>query len=322
MAVSATPRPFLKWAGGKTQLTDALMARMPPAFGTYHEPFLGSGAFFFCLYREGKLQRAILSDINPELIDTYLAIRDQPAAVIQLLAEFPYDKTFYYQLRARDPWGMSLAERAARMIYLNKTGYNGLYRVNRQGRFNVPFGRHKSPRYFDPENLLAVSRALQRAEITCAPFESVLTRAQAGDWVYFDPPYMPISETAHFTAYHADGFGLADQARLRDVCLRLTEIGVGVMVSNSDVPDIRDLYTRPCFRIDTVFANRAINSKGARRGKIAELVIVNYDCAGHSFEVRPRHMPDQHKAKTGANKPAQQTREALPHGAQSRAGCA
>jgi DNA adenine methylase len=217
---------------------------------------------------------------------------------------------------------MSLAERAARMIYLNKTGYNGLYRVNRQGRFNVPFGRHKSPRYFDPENLLAVSRALQRAEITCAPFESVLTRAQAGDWVYFDPPYMPISETAHFTAYHADGFGLADQARLRDVCLRLTEMGVGVMVSNSDVPDIRDLYTRPCFRIDTVFANRAINSNGARRGKIAELVIVNYDCAGHSFEVRPRHMPDQHKAKTGANKPAQQTREALPHGAQSRAGCA
>jgi DNA adenine methylase len=289
MAVSATPRPFLKWAGGKTQLTDALMARMPPAFGTYHEPFLGSGAFFFCLYREGKLQRAILSDINPELIDTYLAIRDQPAAVIQLLAEFPYDKTFYYQLRARDPWGMSLAERAARMIYLNKTGYNGLYRVNRQGRFNVPFGRHKSPRYFDPENLLAVSRALQQAEITCAPFESVLTRAQAGDWVYFDPPYMPISETAHFTAYHADGFGLADQAQLRDVCLRLTEMGVGVMVSNSDVPDIRDLYGRPCFRIDTVFANRAINSKGARRGKIAELVIVNYDCSTSAHLATPHN---------------------------------
>ncbi len=322
MAVSAIPRPFLKWAGGKTQLTDALMARTPPAFSTYHEPFLGSGALFFRLYREQKLRRAILSDINPELIDTYLAIRDQPAAVIQLLAEFPYDKAFYYQLRARDPWGMSLAERAARMIYLNKTGYNGLYRVNRQGRFNVPFGRHKSPRYFDPENLLAVSRALQQAEIICAPFESVLTRAQVGDWAYFDPPYMPISETAHFTAYHADGFGLADQARLRDVCLRLTEMGVYAMLSNSDAQTVRDLYSRPCFRIDTVFANRAINANSARRGKIAELVIVNYDCAGRSLDIRPQHMPDQHKAKTGANKQAQQTREAPPHEAQSQAGIA
>ncbi len=278
MAASALPRPFLKWAGGKTQLTDALLARIPPAFGTYHEPFVGSGALFFRLYREQKITRAVLSDINPELIDTYLAIRDQPEAVIKLLGEFPYEEAFYYQLRDRDPWALSQAERAARMIYLNKTGYNGLYRVNRQGRFNVPFGRYKSPRYVDPENLLAVSHALQRAEIICAPFESVLARTQAGDWVYFDPPYMPISETANFTSYYADGFGLEDQHRLRDVCLRLTEMGVYVMVSNSDSPVIRALYGQPCFAIDTVFANRAINANSARRGKVAELVIVNYAC--------------------------------------------
>ncbi len=257
-------------------MTDALLARTPPSFGSYHEPFVGSGALFFRLYREGKIRRAVLSDINPELIDTYLAIRDRPEAVVNLLKEFPYEESFYYQLRDRDPWALSLTERAARMIYLNKTGYNGLYRVNRQGRFNVPFGRYKSPRYFDPENLLAVSRALQQAEIVCAPFESVLTRAQAGDWVYFDPPYMPISATAHFTAYYADGFGLEDQTRLRDACLRLTEMEVSVMVSNSDSPAIRALYSQPCFRIDTVFANRAINANSARRGKVAELVIVNY----------------------------------------------
>ena len=278
MAASALPRPFLKWAGGKTQLADALLARTPPAFSSYHEPFVGSGALFFRLYRERKMARAILSDINPELIDTYLAIRDQPEAVIKLLGEFPYEEAFYYQLRDRDPWALSQAERAARMIYLNKTGYNGLYRVNRQGRFNVPFGRYKSPRYADPDNLLAVSRALQEAEIYCAPFESVLTRAKMGDWVYFDPPYMPISETAHFTAYYADGFGLEDQTRLRDACLRLTDMEVYVMVSNSDSPVIRALYGQPCFAIDTVFANRAINANSARRGKVAELVIVNYAC--------------------------------------------
>jgi DNA adenine methylase len=289
MGSPSIPKPFLKWAGGKTQLADALLARTPPAFSSYHEPFVGSGALFFRLYREGKIRHAVLSDINPELIDTYLAIRDQPEAVINLLKEFPYEESFYYQLRDRDPWALSLTERAARMIYLNKTGYNGLYRVNRQGRFNVPFGRYKSPRYADPDNLLAVSHALQGVEIYCAPFESVLTRAQAGDWVYFDPPYMPISETSHFTAYYADGFALEDQTRLRDACLRLTEMGVYVMVSNSDSPTIRDLYGRPCFAVDTVFANRAINSKSARRGKIAELVIVNYDCSTSAHLATPHN---------------------------------
>ncbi|MFS8880053.1 DNA adenine methylase [Synechococcus sp. H55.11] len=270
------PRPFLKWAGGKTQLTDALLERMPIYFNTYHEPFVGSGALFFRLYRERKIKQAILSDINAELIDTYLAIRDHVWEVIQLLSEFPYDKNFYYQIREKDPWSMSLVERAARMIYLNKTGYNGLYRVNRQGRFNVPFGRYKAPKYLDKDNLLAASLALQHVEILCLPFETVVERAKPGDWVYFDPPYAPVSRTSNFTSYHANGFALKDQERLRDICIDLSKNKVYVILSNSDTAIIRSLYAMPFFAVDEVQANRAINCKGAKRGKITELVITNY----------------------------------------------
>lgn len=270
------PRPFLKWAGGKTQLADALLERMPLVFNVYHEPFVGSGALFFRLYREHRIRHAVLSDLNAELIDTYLAIRDCVSEVIRLLSEFPHDREFYYAVREKDPWRLSLPERAARMIYLNKTGYNGLYRVNRQGKFNVPFGRYKSPKYLDQENLLAVSQALQDVDILCTPFETVLERVVPGDWVYFDPPYVPLSQTANFTSYHANGFGLSDQEHLRDVCVELSKNRVYVMLSNSDTETIRSLYSLPYFAIDEVLANRAINCNGAKRGKIKELVIANY----------------------------------------------
>lgn len=270
------PRPFLKWAGGKTQLTDELLARMPVNFNAYHEPFVGSGALFFRLYRERKIKHATLSDINAELIDTYRAIRDTATEVIRLLSEFPYDETFYYEIREKDPWSMSLAERAARMIYLNKTGYNGLYRVNRQGKFNVPFGRYKSPKYVDKDNLLAVSRALENVEILCTSFGAVVERVEPGDWVYFDPPYVPLSQTSNFTSYHANGFGLQDQERLRDICVELSQKNVYITLSNSDTAIIRSLYELPYFAIDEVLANRAINCNGAKRGKITELVITNY----------------------------------------------
>ncbi len=276
MSYLPLPRPFLKWAGGKTQLTDALLERMPVSFNTYHEPFGGSGALFFRLYREGKINRAILSDINAELIDTYTAIRDRVGEVIQLLSEYPHNEGFYYSLREKDPWSLSLAERAARMIYLNKTGYNGLYRVNREGKFNVPFGRYKAPKYLDRDNLLAVSRALQNVELLCISFETVLDRARSGDWVYFDPPYVPRSQTSNFTSYYADGFGLSDQERLRDTCVELSKRGVYLMLSNSDTVIVRTLYALPHFAIDEVFAHRAINCNGAKRGKITELVITNY----------------------------------------------
>jgi len=270
------PRPFLKWAGGKTQIVDALLAHMPLVFNVYHEPFVGSGALFFRLYRERKIRHAVLSDLNPELIDTYLAIRDHVAEVIQILSEFPHDKEFYYAVRNKSPEQLSLPERAARMIYLNKTGYNGLYRVNRQGKFNVPFGRYKSPKILDSENLMAVSQALREVEILCASFETVLERAAPGDWVYFDPPYAPISQTANFTSYYANGFGLDKQEQLRNVCVQLTQNNVSVMLSNSNTKVIRELYNLPCFIIDEILANRAINCNGAKRGKIPELIITNY----------------------------------------------
>ncbi len=276
MGDNPVPRPFLKWAGGKTQIVKELVQRIPPQFGDYHEPFVGGGALFFALYREGRIRHALISDLNAELIDTYIAIRDHVEDVIKLLSQFPYTKDFYYHLRAQDPWKLERSARAARMIYLNKTGYNGLYRVNRQGKFNVPFGRYTAPKYCDEENLRAVSHALQDIDIFCASFEEVLERAKAGDFVYFDPPYVPLSATARFTAYHANGFTYDDQKRLRDVCVELTKMDVYVMLSNSDTEVARALYKSPLFFISDVRANRAINCDGTKRGKLAELLVTNY----------------------------------------------
>lgn len=276
MARLTVPRPFLKWAGGKTQLENELTKRVPRYFCDYHEPFLGGGALFFKLYREKRIRRAFISDLNAELIDTYLAIRDRVEDVIALLSSYPHDEEFYYDLRSRDPWEMDLPERAARMIYLNKTGYNGLYRVNRQGEFNVPFGRYKSPKYCDVDNLYAVSKALQDVNITCAPFEKVLEHAKPGDFVYFDPPYVPVSKTANFTAYQVNGFSQDDQRKLRDICVELTARDVNVMLSNSDTDLVRTLYDSPNFTFSEVQANRAINSNAKKRGKVTELIVTNY----------------------------------------------
>lgn len=270
------PRPFLKWAGGKTQLVDELTRHMPIYFINYHEPFVGGGALFFKLYREGRIRHAIISDLNAELIDTYIAIRDHVEEVMDLLDNFPHHEDFYYHLRSQNPLDLDLVQRAARMIYLNKTGYNGLYRVNSQGQFNVPFGRYKSPQICDKDNLYAVSQALQRIEILCAPFETILERAKAGDLVYFDPPYAPLSHTSNFTFYHANGFSSEDQKRLRDVCIQLTQKKINVMVSNSNAGIIRNLYASSHFFFDEVKAIRAINCNGNRRGKLIELLITNY----------------------------------------------
>jgi DNA adenine methylase len=270
------PHPFIKWAGGKTQLVDELMGRLPVSFEDYHEPFLGGGAFFFKLFRDGKIKNARISDINAELIDVYCAIRENHKQVIRELSKYPHDKDFFYKLRSLNPFDLSLPARAARMIYLNKTGYNGLYRVNKRGYFNVPFGKYKNPKYLDEENLQSVSIALQKVVIQNAPFESVLDFAKQGDLVYFDPPYVPLSSTANFTSYHADGFTANDQCRLRDVCIELSRRHILVVLSNSDTEMVRELFSDGAFVIDEVWANRAINRYGNRRGKMTELIITNY----------------------------------------------
>lgn len=262
------PRPFLKWAGGKGQLLPALRARAPERWGRYHEPFLGGGALFFAL----KPAQAVLSDVNPRLVRTWRGVQSQVEDVIALLQGYPHDQDFYYQMRERDIDEASDAEVAAWMIYLNKTGFNGLYRVNSKGGFNVPFGRYTNPTICDAPNLRACSELLKRAEILLAPFTQVEQRAQASDFVYFDPPYVPLSASSSFTSYTRDGFDLEDQAALRDLALRLKAAGVHVLLSNSSAPPVYELYASG-FEREEVLATRSINSKADSRGSIPELLM-------------------------------------------------
>jgi DNA adenine methylase len=268
-------RPVLKWAGGKSRLLPDLLGRLPDSFDAYHEPFLGGGALFFELANQRRLTKAYISDVNQALIDVYQALRDCVGEVIYLLKihRSRHGETHYYRVRTWTPGQLTLAERAARVIYLNRTCYNGLYRENQSGEFNVPFGRYKNPLICDEPNLRAVSHVLRDVDISCGPFSSVLKTAKAGDLVYFDPPYSPVSSTSNFTSYHRDGFGAKDQADLRCVFVELANRGVNVLLSNSDVPFIRQLYDG--YEISRVFAARAINCQGHSRGKIAEVIVYN-----------------------------------------------
>lgn len=279
-AFAATPRPFLKWAGGKGQLLGELLPRVRAGLGdgAYHEPFIGGGALFFELARLGELpDRVTISDANPNLVDTYVAVRDEVDAVVELLREHKarHDEAHYYAVRAGQP--QASAERAARVIYLNKTCFNGLYRENARGQFNVPMGRYERPEVLDEANLRAASEALRRASISTADFGSVAARARPGDFVYFDPPYDPVSLTSSFTRYAKGGFGPAEQTRLRDLVRELSGAGVRFLLSNSMTPLVRELYTE--FRVETVLASRSVNSKGDRRGKIEEALVCNYEVA-------------------------------------------
>jgi DNA adenine methylase len=271
------PRPFVRWAGGKHRIASTLMRYRPATFRQYHEPFVGSGALFFRLYRDGMVTHAVLSDINADLIATYQAIRDQVDDVITHLMGYPpNDRSVYDRLRRTIPPATDTVARAARLLYLNMWCYNGLYRVNRHGMFNVPFGNRPPRTSVDIENLHAVSAALKHVTLSCAPFPTVLDRVAAGDWVYFDPPYVPVSRTAGFTAYTAQGFTEDDHRLLRDLCVRLHAAGVSVMISNSDTPFVRSLYAAPVFRIHDICAPRMITCRPDGRKTVTELVITTY----------------------------------------------
>lgn len=264
--------PFLKWAGGKRQLVPEILKRLPGKINTYYEPFLGGGAVFFALAAEGAFKRAVICDRNRDLIDAYLGLRDDVEGVISRLARLPHDEKTYYRLRARDPAKLTLIQRSARIIYLNRTCYNGLYRVNRAGRFNVPFGSYKNPRILDSENLKAVSHTLQTTRIVRGDdFEALIEKAEPGDAVYFDPPYSPVSSTASFTSYDRLPFDDAEQERLAKVMRQLKKRGVYALLSNSDVPLTRRLYRG--FKVETVQVHRRINSRADRRGPISELLV-------------------------------------------------
>ncbi len=264
--------PFIKWAGGKRKLIPDFAPYFPPMqqIERYFEPFLGGGAVFFHLQHPCSF----LSDSNEDLIEVYQVVKNKVEDLIQALQKHRNEEAYYYQVRSQNPETLSSVERAARFIFLNKTCYNGLYRVNSSGQFNVPFGRYKSPLICDPFGLRAANLALQRAEIVAADFEAALANAEHHDFVYCDPPYHPLSETSSFTAYTAGKFGISDQERLARVYRDLDRRGCYVMLSNSDMPLIRELYAD--FRIIEVQAPRAISSKADGRGKITELLIINY----------------------------------------------
>jgi len=275
--LTVVARPFLKWAGGKGQLLAELVARVERAkpFGHYHEPFVGGGALFFTLEGSRTLDKgACLSDNNASLIDAYLGVRNHVERVIKILLEHKkqHAKEHYYDVRSNVP--PRLAERAARIIYLNRTCFNGLFRENSKGKFNVPMGSYKNPRICDEENLRACAKALKRATVEQRPFETVLKRARAGDFVYFDPPYVPVSATSNFTSYDKGGFGEDSQRRLAEVFAELAQRGVKVLLSNSETPLVRELYRG--FEIETVYATRRVNSRADRRGKVPEVLVRNF----------------------------------------------
>ncbi len=265
---TAPPRPFIKWAGGKRQLLPELLAQLPARLRTYHEPFLGGGALFF----KRKPDRAVLSDLNERLIRTYRAVRDDVEGVIEALSGCPNDKDFFLRMRARDIDAATDVELAAWFIFLNKTGFNGLYRVNKQGRFNVPFGAYKNPTICDVDNLRACREALRGVKLLHTDFRHVDEMTEPGDFIYFDPPYVPVSATASFTSYTRDGFTLEDQTELRDIARSLKHKKVHVLLSNSSVPVVHELYADGFDRRE-VFASRAINSDATKRGKVAETLI-------------------------------------------------
>jgi DNA adenine methylase len=267
------PRPILKWVGGKTQLLDQLKPLLPKTWNRYFEPFVGGAAVFFDLRTRRPNMAAFLSDVNAELVNCYLSVRDDVDGVIAALRKHVHSRDHYYDVRAWKPAELAPAQRAARTIFLNKTGYNGLYRVNRSGQFNVPFGRMNNPMFCDVENLRACSKALAGVSIAHGDYSEVLRRAKKGDFVYFDPPYVPLSTTSDFTAYIPGGFGEGEQRKLAKVFAKLAARGVEVMLSNSDTPLVRELYAD--FDIRVVYAARSVNSNATRRGKLAEVVVRN-----------------------------------------------
>ncbi|MNY04336.1 Modification methylase DpnIIA [compost metagenome] len=262
--------PFLKWAGGKGRLLGQYEPLFPQRFNRYFEPFVGAGAVFFHL----EPQKAHLSDTNPDLIACYQVIRDELPALIEVLRMYRHDRDFYYHVRELNPADLTAVQRAARMIFLNKTCFNGLWRVNRRGQFNVPFGDYKNPKILDEDNLHAVSQALQGVSIDLRPFDEVVSKARRGDFIYMDPPYHPVSSTSNFTSYGADDFKPDDQIRLAAAFRRLDAKGCKVMLSNSDTPFIRELYED--YRIEQVWCRRAINRDAAKRGAVSEVVVMNY----------------------------------------------
>ncbi|MCP4871520.1 MAG: DNA adenine methylase [Proteobacteria bacterium] len=270
----AIPRPFLKWVGGKTQLLRDIRLLIPEQFKTYYEPFIGGGAVYFHL----RPPNAVIGDVNQELIDCFGAVRDCVGDVMDVLTTHKYEQEYYYEVRATDPSTLTLPQKAARTIFLNRTGFNGLYRVNKKGKFNVPFGRYTNPLICDVANLGACSGVLAETELRCGAFKKVLATVGEDDFVYLDPPYVPVSKTANFTSYASGGFGHDDQLELASELERLHAVGAKFVLSNADADGVRAMYEAldiDTLRIIGVQALRAVNSKSTKRGRVGEVLVTN-----------------------------------------------
>lgn len=273
---------LIKWAGGKRQLISDLQRLLPENFNTYFEPFIGGGAMFFALRASGKIKKAIISDVNHDLVNLYRIVKESPHALFEELNDLRYGNNagdYYDARKVFNSFGKhELPEKkAALFIYLNRHCYNGLFRVNSRGEFNVPFGKYKNPGIPGMDKLIEVSRALTDTEILNSDFDTVLENVSSGDFVYLDPPYAPVNATSSFTDYNSGGFGLVEQKRLASTFYRLSQVGAYVMLSNSATPEILQLYDG--FPKEIVGARRVINSNAHRRGVIKEVVVTNYRAA-------------------------------------------
>ncbi len=274
-----TLQPFTKWTGGKRQLLPVIRELMPKTYNRYFEPFVGGGALFFDLAPKD----AVINDFNVELINCYQQIKDNPQELIEILKihQEYNSKEYYLDLRSADRDEridlMSEVQRAARILYMLRVDFNGLYRVNSKNQFNVPYGRYKNPKIVDEELISAISVYLNnnQLEIKTGDFEKAIVDVRTGDFVYFDPPYIPLSETSAFTSYTHEGFSFADQVRLRDAFKRLSDTGAYVMLSNSSSALVEELYKD--FNIHYVEATRTNGAKSSSRGKISEIIVTNYE---------------------------------------------
>lgn len=274
-----TLSPILKWVGGKRQLLDIIIPLVPNKFSTYVEPFVGGAAVLL----ELKPKKAIINDSNEELINVYNVVKNYPEELFEYLIEHDSKNSedYFYEVRAWDRDGdydkLSSIKKASRIIYLNKTCFNGLFRVNQAGQFNAPYGKYKNPNIINKPAIMAMSYYFNNNNIKIinGDYKNALKGLRKGAFIYFDPPYMPISDSSSFTGYTESGFSLDDQVELRNKCIELDRRGVKFLLSNSDHPKIRELYKD--FNIATVKARRSINSKGNKRGEINEVLVRNYE---------------------------------------------
>ena len=279
--VTVEPKPFVKWAGGKRLLLAELEKSFPKQFGTYFEPFLGGGALLFDLLAKKPNLKCSVSDLNSDLVLAYVTIRDKLGRLIESLENhsknYHKDSTgYYYEVRKQEP--KSQIEKVSRLLFLNKTCFNGLYRVNSKGKFNVPLGRYTNPNIVNRENLTSVSKFLQsdKIKISCRDFESILNDAKKGDFVYFDPPYQPVSDTANFTSYTHRDFTEDDLQRLADLANQLNSKGSHVLLSNSNTKIVKKIFSSKKWKVKEIAVNRAINSNSQKRTGHKEVLIKNY----------------------------------------------